>query len=148
MLRRFFVPGLFVLCRILADPGPDENRILMLVNRKRRERGIRPLVWDDELARAARTHSERMATLGFFGHDDPDRGAIGERLGGVARRAVAENLHRSYGYSDPAEVAVDGWMMSQGHRRNLLSGIYTRTGIGVVRAKDGSTFATQIFSSR
>ena len=149
MLRRSFALATLGAWRVFSDAGPEENRILVLANRERRERGLRPLVWDDKLAEAARTHSDRMAVLGFFGHRDPERGSLGERLGsgGLSRRAIAENLHRSYGYGDPAKVAVDGWMTSDGHRRNLLNGLYTLTGVGIARAKDGTTFATQIFSS-
>lgn len=150
MLRRSFALSILGAWQTFGNPGPEENRILLLANRERRERDIRLLEWDDKLAEAARTHSRRMGTLGFFGHQDPERGTLGERLSaaGLSRRAIAENLHRSYGYSDPAQVAVDGWMTSEGHRRNLLNGIYTRTGVGVARAKDGTTFATQIFSTR
>jgi uncharacterized protein YkwD len=134
----------------LAYQGPVENRVFELGNSERRAHGIRPLAWDDSLAAQARLHSRRMAELGFFAHRDPKRGALGERIGGagLSRRVIAENLHRSYGYGDPAHAAVEGWMGSPGHRRNLLNGGFTVTGIGVARARDGTWFATQIFASR
>jgi uncharacterized protein YkwD len=90
-----------------------------------------------------------MAELGFFSHQDPKRGSLGQRLGGgFSRGLMAENLHRSSGYNDPALVAVEGWMGSAGHRRNLLNRQFTSTGIGFSRARDGTWFATQIFASR
>jgi uncharacterized protein YkwD len=137
---------LTIFCLAQGYPGPVENRVLELANGQRRARGIRPLVWDEHLARQARLHSRRMAELGFFGHQDPKRGSLGQRIG-ASRRVVAENLHRSYGYNDPADVAVQGWMDSDGHRRNLLNSRFTVTGIGLARAGDGTWFATQLFAA-
>jgi uncharacterized protein YkwD len=65
---------------------------------------------------------------------------------GVSRPSLAENLHRSFGYNDPAAVAVDGWLKSPGHRRNLLNPNFRLTGIGVARARDGTWYAAQIFA--
>ena len=139
---------LLLLTMLWLYPGPVENRVLELANRERRARGLRSLAWDERLAEQARLHSRRMVEAGFFGHHDPKRGPLGSRVpASQSRPAVAENLHRSYGYGDPAEVAVQGWMGSAGHRSNLLNARFTVTGIGAVRARDGAWFVTQIFAS-
>jgi uncharacterized protein YkwD len=130
-----------------AGPTPEEGRLLELANRERKARGLGALEWDDALAAAARWHSSRMAEAGFFSHEDPERGGLRKRLqaAGVKRAAIAENLHQSQGYPDPAAAAVRNWLRSEGHRRNLL-GNYRLTGVGVWRARDGSVYVTQIFA--
>jgi uncharacterized protein YkwD len=129
-------------------PDPVENRILRLANEERRKNRQRPLIWDEKLAEAARRHSLRMAARGVMSHDDPERGGLRERLSasGVSRPRLAENLHFSNGYNDAAEIAVEGWMSSEGHRRNLLDSGFSLTGIGVARARNGTWYATQIFA--
>lgn len=36
-------------------------------------------------------------------------------------RSFAENVAFNYNMGDPVEVAVNGWIKSPGHRKNLLS---------------------------
>jgi hypothetical protein len=50
-----------------------------------------------------------------------------------------------FNYDDPVEVAVDGWMKSAGHRRNILEPRYRQTGFGVAIAGDGAIYFTQLF---
>jgi uncharacterized protein YkwD len=125
----------------------EEQRVFELGNRQRRKRRLRELLWRDDIKDEARRHSLRMMELGFFSHHDPARGALAQRLSaaGLSFRGAAENLNYSRGYSDPPAAAVQGWMMSPGHRKNLLDSAFTHTGIGVARAKDGTWYATQIF---
>ena len=47
---------------------------------------------------------------------------------------------------DVARDAVDAWMNSVAHRKNLLSAIYTQEGIGVHIGANGTIFITQNFN--
>jgi uncharacterized protein YkwD len=138
------------LALVFASGGPDpvEDRILRLANAERKKHRRRALAWDNKLAQVARRHSLRMAGHGVFAHRDPERGDLRERLAaaGVSRPKLGENLHFSNGFNDPAHVAVEGWMNSDGHRRNLLDPGFSLTGIGVARARNGTWYATQIFA--
>ncbi|HEY6232307.1 MAG TPA: CAP domain-containing protein [Pyrinomonadaceae bacterium] len=49
-----------------------ERHAFEKTNIARAANGLPPLVWDAELCRMARAHSERMATLGFFSHVTPE----------------------------------------------------------------------------
>jgi uncharacterized protein YkwD len=129
----------------------DERRAFELVNAERRARGESALVWDAELTRMARQHSENMARRNFFNHTGPDGQGLRERSrsnGIVGFRALAENLAYNKGFADAASCAVVGWMHSQGHRDNILNGDFTRSGIGVARAADGRVYITQVFVAR
>ena len=59
-------------------------------------------------------------------------------------RGAAENVAYNMGIADPGKAAVDGWIKSPGHRKNLL-GNYNFMGIGVFNA-NGNYFFTQIFA--
>jgi uncharacterized protein YkwD len=126
-----------------------ERRAFDLINVERAKYRLAPLVWDGELCRMARLHSEKMARLNFFDHDGPD-GNLPARAqaSGVMWRSLAENIALNQGYDDPVSLAVDQWMHSPGHRANILRGIFTHSGVGIARAADGRIYITQVFIMR
>jgi uncharacterized protein YkwD len=129
----------------------DERRAFDLINAERRARGESSLVWDAELTRMARLHSESMARQNFFDHTNPQ----GENMTMRARAcgvcgwsAIAENIAYNSGYDDPAAFAVERWLASPKHRANMLRDGFTHSGVGVARAADGRVFFTQVFVTR
>ena len=48
------------------------------------------------------------------------------------------------GYSNPGEVAVEGWIKSPGHHKNMI-GDYDLTGIGIAQNSEGTYYFNQIF---
>src|SRR5947207_7374824 len=126
-----------------------ERQTFNLINAERAKNRLPPLVWDAELCRMARLHSEKMARLNFFDHEGPD-GNLPSRAqaSGVMWRSLAENIALNQGYDDPVSLAVDQWMHSPGHRANILRGIFTHSGIGIARAADGRVYITQVFIMR
>jgi len=78
-----------------------------------------------------------------FGH----QGFTGrmKRMPGIVRGA-AENVAWNTGGDDVAKIAVDGWIDSPGHRRNML-GNYDECGIGVYE-HNGRFYLTQLFAKR
>jgi uncharacterized protein YkwD len=135
----------------VAGATSDERRAFDLVNAERRTRGEMPLVWDADLTRMARIHSENMARQNFFNHKGPDGQGLSERSRASGIRgfkALAENLAYNKGFADVASCAVVGWMQSEGHRDNILNAEYTRSGIGIARSADGRVYITQVFIAR
>lgn len=125
-----------------------ERRAFDLINAEREAKGEEPLVLDGELCRMARLHSEKMARLNFFDHTDPDGTDVVGRaraLGIIDWSALAENIAYNQGTGDPVSVAVKSWMRSPGHRANILSERFTRSGIGVASTRDGRVYFTQVF---
>ncbi len=47
--------------------------------------------------------------------------------------------------SNPVRAAVDTWLQSPGHRKNLLDRQYTHSGVGVALSRDGTYTMTQLF---
>jgi uncharacterized protein YkwD len=76
-----------------------------------------------------------MAQQNFFGHAGKDGSKFSSRIKrqGYSYRTAAENIaagHRT------AMQAVQGWLKSAGHRRNILNCRMTETGIAMVYQPD------------
>ncbi len=133
------------------DATEIERRAFERTNDERLNAGLTPLTWDADLGRLARIHSESMARLNFFGHETPDGMRLKERARahGVLRfRVIAENIAYNKGYADPGAFAVERWMISAGHRANILSVGFQSSAIGSFVARDGSVYLTQVFINR
>jgi uncharacterized protein YkwD len=133
------------------DATAIERRAFEQTNVARVENGLPPLVWDAELCRMAREHSERMAKQGFFSHETPEGLQLKERAhasGILHFRVIGENIAYNKGYDDPGGFAVERWMTSSGHRANMLYSGFQASAIGSYVSADGSTYLTQVFITR
>ena len=115
--------------------------ILHLLNEHRKEKGLAPLMINEDIVKAALSHSRNMAMKKVpFGHEqfDARMRVLGRK---VPSMAWAENV--AVGQTS-AEGVVRSWLHSMGHRDNI-DGNYDLTGIGVAKSKDGQLYYTQIF---
>ncbi|MCC6345895.1 MAG: CAP domain-containing protein [Nitrospirales bacterium] len=150
-----------------------EKRIHELVNSEREENGLAPLHWDERLSATARSHGRDMAVHGYFSHanrkgEDPtarglrDGYRCAKRKGAYRLEGLAENLYQrtlytsilyrndvpSYTWSSLEEIAhsaVQGWMRSPGHRRNILNPDHDREGIGVALGVENLVYIVEMF---
>jgi len=108
-----------------------EQRLFELVNEERVRHGLKPLRWDERLAEAGRRHAEEMFRLSYFAHESPVTGqpVNRARAAGAQFIVLGENL----AYAPSTEIAHKGLMESPGHRANIMSPMFGRVGIGVVR---------------
>jgi uncharacterized protein YkwD len=120
----------------LDDLAAVREGVLSAVNAERRAAGLRALRSEPRLELVAAGHALDMARRGFFDHQSPEGLTPMARVrnGGYAPQRVAENLAK--GLFDPAEV-VRRWMLSPGHRRNILDPVVREVGIAVVRSERG-----------
>jgi uncharacterized protein YkwD len=134
-----------------SDATEIEKRAFEAANAVRQENGLLPLDWNSDLCQMARTHSEKMARLGFFSHETPDGLRLKDRAraAGVAHfQLLGENIAYNQGFDDPGAFAVEKWMLSPGHRRNILNPRFQMSAIGVFVAPDGTVYLTQDFMAR
>lgn len=124
-----------------------EQQCLDEVNRHREMRGLGHLALSEELLEIARDYSRRMAEERFFSHTDPEGRTVRQRVSeaGIRWRVLGENLAYSNGYTNPVAASMNGWMDSEGHRRNILDPSYRQTAIGAWISADGTVFFTEIF---
>ncbi|GIH89410.1 hypothetical protein Psi01_00400 [Planobispora siamensis] len=122
------------------DSGPPalsglESEAVRLINAARKRAGCAPFRVDARLVQAARTHSAEMAATGRLSHESPDGSSPWDRMEAAGYRdGGAENIGRG---STTAADAVQSWMASSGHRRNILNCALTVTGVGVVDGPAG-----------
>jgi uncharacterized protein YkwD len=111
------------------------EQVLLRVNSERAAAHLAPLAIDSELQHAAEGHASDMASRRFYDHRSPDGHDLAWRLeaAGSSFRWAAENIAK--GLFTPTEV-VDRWMLSSGHRRNILAPQAKRVGIAVTRAEE------------
>ncbi|MDV3353304.1 calcium-binding protein [Leptolyngbyaceae cyanobacterium CCMR0082] len=106
-----------------------EREVLELTNEFRAQNGLKPLVFDQSLNKAADQHSKDMAQKDFFSHQGQNGSSPADRAknAGYESGFVGENIAAGY---RSAQDVVDGWINSPGHRANLLNSNYNEIGIG------------------
>ena len=137
--------------RVPVEPNDIERRAFEQTNLVRVKNGLPPLVWDSDICRMARIHSEAMSRQGFFSHITPEGMKLPDRTRGAGIlkfSVVGENIAYSQGYDDPGAFAVERWMLSSKHRANILSPEFRAMAIGSFVTPDGSVYLTQTFITR
>lgn len=125
--------------RSLTQSATLESAILVELNAVRRAHGLRPLRASKPLAAAAVAHSRAMALHGFFRHHSRDGSVFWKRVQryygprGYASWSVGENLLWSTTGLD-AKRALELWMESPGHRKNILTPRWREVGLAAVVA--------------
>jgi len=128
-----------------------EQQIFALINAERAKNGLSELEWNESVAAVARLHSEDMAHAKFFSHRGSDGSLVDERadrLGLGTWRSIGENIAYMRGYDDPAELAVQKWLESAAHRKNLLGPNWKESAVGVAMTEDGTYYMTEVFLFR
>ena len=98
-----------------------------LINKKRVANGLDELEWDDTIAEACDIRAQELPEK--FSHLRPNGELCFTAFDevGIELSAKAENI--AAGQSTP-KAAVNAWMNSEGHRKNILNKSMTRAAIG------------------
>jgi len=128
-----------------------EQEVFLRTNEERSRVNTAALLWDAELARLSRSHSADMIAKKYFSHIDPDGCGSSCRANKADYLwwAIGENIYMTSGYNltapAEAEMVIEGWMNSLGHRGNILGEQYTHSGIGVM-VHGESVYVTAMYS--
>ncbi|WP_232228469.1 CAP domain-containing protein [Lyngbya sp. PCC 8106] len=134
----------FPIAQSVSDVDELKQSVHQQVNEYRASQNLPPLKLDPRISEEALKHSEAMASGQVeFSHDGSKQRfqAIGEM---IPYRMIAENVGYNMGYANPGKKVVEGWINSEGHRRNM-EGNFNLTGIGIARNAKGEYYFTQIF---
>lgn len=114
---------------VLSDPNSEQD-MFRLVNKERAFRGIKKLIFDNELRDVGREHCQDMFARGYFSHYTPDGFSPFDRMekAEILYDFAGENL----ALSPNTDIAMQGLMNSPGHKANILSTNFGRIGIGVI----------------
>lgn len=116
-----------------------ESSVLVDINTFRAQHHLAKLHLSGALTRAARAHSTQMAADGYFAHESADGSAFWKRIQsfyGSSRGqywSVGENLLWASPDVD-ASHALQLWLASPEHRKNLLTPRWREIGISAVHA--------------
>lgn len=118
-----------------------ESEVIRLTNEARAKNGLSPLTANWQLSRVARYKSQDMKDKGYFSHTSPTYGTPFQMMKSfnISYKTAGENIAK--GYSTPKAV-VDGWLNSEGHRKNIMNASFTQIGVGYV---SGGNYWTQMF---
>ncbi|MEU0080638.1 CAP domain-containing protein [Micromonospora tulbaghiae] len=120
------------------------QKVVTIVNQERAKAGCKALTVNAKLNLAAQRHSQDQADHQKMDHTGSDGSQPWDRVkaAGYSYRMVGENV--AWNYQTPAAV-MEGWMNSEGHRKNILNCSYTQIGVGVARSN--GPYWTQVFAT-
>lgn len=110
------------------------ENLLYLANQDREKQGLRPLRMNARLSRAAYGKAEHMLRHAYFAHTSPEGVEPWDfiRAQNFDFAFAGENLAMNYASSYELE---NDFMNSPSHRENLLSPMFSETGIAVLEGE-------------
>ena len=116
------------------------RKVRVHTNRARKRHDLKRVRTNRCVDRFANKWARKMARRQNLEHQNLTR---------VMRRCdltmVGENI--AYGYRS-GKAVVRGWMRSEGHRANILTGRYRLMGVGMKRDNRGRAWVSQVFARR
>jgi len=107
-----------------------------------------PLSWSSKLAEAAQRHSTDMVSENFFSHTGSDLSSVANRVEAAQYewQSVGENLAAG---QQSLHEAIDGWLDSPGHCRNIMNTSYIDAGLACDSSESTEfrTYWTNVFGA-
>ena len=125
-----------------APTQAQEQTMVCLLNWARARRGLPALPLQPVLSQSARLEAFDIGECGEFAHEACGKEAnAGARAVGYRGTGWGENLYAGSGALGSPRVAVDGWLNSPGHRRNLFRPGWSEQGVALrtTPSFDGAT---------
>ncbi len=112
----------------------EEAVLLQLHNDYRRMAGIKPLVINTNLQKAAAGHAKWMAEANILSHTGRYNSSFTARLRDAGYRFSYAGENIAMGYATALAV-VEGWKKSPGHRANMLNRNFKEVGFGIATSE-------------
>ncbi len=122
------------------------NALLGAINAKRSSMGLAPYGYDANLESVADAHCADMSLRDYLDHTSPEGITLSDRLdnANIYYVSAAENLATGF---TTAQKVLDAWLNSPKHSANILSGEFTKIGIGFTAGGSNGTYWNIIFVS-
>lgn len=146
--------GIFMVRQDFTMTNPDfneekvrismEKQLLDQANALRARHFLEPLQEDARAREVALAHSQDMAIRNFFSHENPDGLTPFQRMeqAGISYSSAGENI--AAGQLNAIAVH-DAWVNSPGHRKNILSPLYEKLGVGTYYGGEYGVYYTEDF---
>jgi len=108
-----------------------ETNLFKFINTDRTAHNLKPLTYNDRLARFAKDHNQDMLDHHYVGHTSPDYGDLSNRAteAKLSFKCLTENVAQN----SSIELAHFRLMQSPSHKRNILDTRVTDVGISVIK---------------
>jgi uncharacterized protein YkwD len=136
----FAVILFFVTC--VYAQTKEETELFGYINSERAREKLPPLIWEDDLYKVARLHSQDMASKGQVSHTGSDNSQPHDRIraGGLFVSKTAENIARDLNVIS----AHTSLMESLYHRENILDPEMTHTAAAIIHSNQ-YLYVTELF---
>lgn len=126
-----------------ANLTQEEQETLYLINEYRRQNGLTELKPIARLQEVAKLKAEDLVENAYFSHVSPNLGTPFEMLtvNGIEYTVAGENLA---GNTTPKR-AVEAWLNSPSHKKNILDDEFEYTGIYVIESPIYGKIFVQLF---
>lgn len=134
-----------------APPAAADDltaRVVEVTNMERQRVGLAPLVYNPQLAAAAQTYAQVLASGSCWAHTCgpvPDFTQRTMLAGYTGWSVLGENIA---GGQRAPEAVVAGWMASPAHRANILNSNFREIGVGVAYGGRYQIYWTEEFGAR
>jgi uncharacterized protein YkwD len=153
-MRTTFLLALFLSAMPQAmTPGDDpplkmnteEQEVVKLINAQRKLARVDELQPDAKLFQSARLHAANMAKQNKLEHDLDGKTMV-DRLQatGYNLESVAENI--AWNQKTPRKL-IAGWMDSEDHKKNILTGDFVHIGLGMAKNDKGELYWVAVFAT-
>ena len=144
-LRACVAPGL--------PTGEVRRAMLRQLNEYRATHGLEPLTYSKSLELAGDEHARDMHAREFFSHENPDGERAPERAmaAGFCHRLVGENIAYGMNSRETPQSALQAWIDSPGHDRNMRHKGYAYVGMGHYSVRVGGSlhsYWVQVFARK
>jgi uncharacterized protein YkwD len=124
-----------------SSPDAVASAVVDATNQARTAAGLAPLTIDAHLTTAATAHSADQAAAHTMSHTGTNGSTPAQRItaAGYTWWTWGENVAAG---QKTANLVVDAWMNSPGHRANILNPNFTNIGIGSITSDTGVIYWT------
>jgi uncharacterized protein YkwD len=122
-----------------------KSEVIRLTNEARVAAGLPELEVHPTLMETAQAKVDDWYNNHYYGHNSITLGTPGEQIRAALPNAklVGENIAP---WRETVIEVVEGWLVSEGHRANILHERFTHIGIGIIEGKDGGYWFSQQFA--
>lgn len=126
------------------------DEVVRATNEKRVSAGLKPLVYNEKLADAARRKAANMFSENYWAHNSPSGKTPWVWFNDAGYKYVyaGENLAKDFGSTDRM---MEAWMASPTHKENIVSPKYSEIGIAVTPGSIGgqdTVLVVQLFGTQ
>lgn len=124
----------------------EESELLSLINNERNKNNLPNFEIDEKLQNVARLKAKDLVENSYFSHTSPNLGTPFEMLkdNGISYKTASENIAGNSSISG----ALESWLKSDNHKKNILSNDYNYTGISVVDSIAYGKIIVELFVGR